>query len=240
MVTVPMRVKTIFASLAAVLVIACGTATADSVQGDPRTKIQGQKIKVTDGNLEAMVQLSKDGTAKTFDGQGREHQGMWWVRPDFRVCVALKALWEGGDCGFVQNNGGLYVLTVAPWTQPIVNAPLGEARYKDFKRPVGHVSVVKLKAASLAGRAIKANDQYSAYTLAFAADGTFQYRDDLSVTFKGHYWTQNDGRLCLASRKYWRIGWCATVYGSGGAISHLNPSTSPDFWMPAAFASNTQ
>ena len=236
-----MRVKTLFAGLA-LLLMATQAAGADStpVQGDPRLKIQGQKVQVTDGSLTAIVSLAKDGKASTFDGQGREHSGMWWVRPDFRVCVALKALWEGGDCGFVKNNGGQYELTVAPWTQPSVNPDLGAPRYSGFKRPVGHISVVKLKASALVGRVIKANDQYSAYTLAFAADGTFQYQDDLGASFKGHYWTANDGRLCLASRKYWRTGWCAVAFGSGGQVTYLNPTTAPDFWMPAAFVSNAQ
>lgn len=236
-----MRLKTLLAGLAAVF-LACHGANAEStpVPGDPRLKIQGQKVKVMDGKLAASVVFAKDGTASTIDGQGREHRGMWWVRPDFRVCVALKALWEGGDCGFVKNNGGVHELTVAPWTQPSPNPDLGQARYTGFTRPAGHISVVKLKASNLVGRTIKANDQYSAYTLAFAPDGTFQYQDDLGVSFKGHYWTANDGRLCLASRKYWRIGWCAVAYGSGGQIAYLNPTTAPNFWMPAAFVSKAQ
>lgn len=215
------------------------SADAQPIAGDPRVKIQGQTLRVLDGTLEADVALKRDGTASTRDAGGREHQGMWWIRPDFRVCVALKALWEGGDCGFASANNGRYELKLAPWSPPAVNAPLGAARYSGFERPRMAPGQIKLRAAQLTGKTIYARDQYSAYSLTFAADGTFNYKDELGVAFRGHYWTGNDGTLCLASRKYWRVGWCAFAHGRGiSDLSHLNPITSPNFWMPAAFTPN--
>ena len=229
------------AALAITTMALCYGAIAASkpIVGNPRVKIEGQKVRVLDGMLDAIVTLNRDGTATTFDAGGREHYGMWWIRPDFRVCVALKALWEGGDCGFASANNGGYELKLAPWTPPTANPPLGAQKYSGFEQPRAGASRITLRPADLNGRTIYTRDQYTSYSLAMAGDGTFRYSDEDGIAFRGHYWIGKDGTLCLASRKFWRVGWCAYAHGSGlNALSHLNPTTSPQFWMPAAFTPN--
>lgn len=231
-----MRINQILVGIATILAAILIFPASQARAGEFESLLLGRVIEATDGNMSAKIQLSPMSKAHAeIDGLFSQ-DGLWWARPDGRICVSFKDLWEGGDCGFIKRSGSSYSLTLGPWSPPRVWEDKRVRQREPIAAPSPMPSMVQLTREKLVGNTIVIEGKSAIVGLVFKDDGTFDYLtlDDSpgAVTFTGHWWIRDDGAICFVARRLWKVGSCFAAHGGTGSIDYLalQMATRPEWY----------